>query len=191
MPAGVLSRHWFAPVWQERESERAGLAMEMWLLAVFLLWVLIATFYLHGVRSVVQTREERVRRDLATLADAAEDWQHALQSLGLREWREIGVVLERLLEVLKGRRSLRERLQAAGEARVLFREHRDAARRAATSMSIQIGEATERLDRALQHVRLDLARYNAAAADAAFACERFPLSLLARAVALRRHPIIG
>ncbi len=165
--------------------------MEMWLLAVFLLWVPIATFYLHGIRAVVQTREERVRRDLATLADAAEDWQHALQSLGLREWREIGDALESLLEVLKGRGSLRERLQAAGETRVLFREHTDAARRAAAAMSIQIGEAAERLDRALQHIRLDLARYNAAAADADFACERFPLSLLARAVALRRHTIFG
>jgi hypothetical protein len=165
--------------------------MEMWPLAVLLLWVLIAIIYLHGIRSMVRAREGRVRRDLTALTESAADWQHAIQSLGLREWRETGAMLERLLEVLKGRRSLRELLQAANETQILFRAHKDAARRAADAMSIQIGEPTERLDRALQRIRLNLARYRAAAADAAFACERFPLSLLAQAVGLRRHSLFA
>lgn len=165
--------------------------MEMWLLGVFLVWMLAATCYLHGVRSIVQAREERVRRELADVIEAAADWHHALQSLGLRGWRETGDNLERLLEAMRQRSPLRVRFQAANEVGILFREHRDSARQAAEAMSVQIGDPSARLDRSLQHLRLNLARYNAAAADAAFACERFPLSLLARAVGLRRQPLLA
>jgi hypothetical protein len=168
-----------------------GESIATWLLGLFLLWVLIATFYLHGLRRMAQARETQARRGIAELALRVSGWRRVLESLGQREWREAAATVERALEALTGHAPLAELLDMASEVKLLFQEHRDTACRAADAMSIQSRERAAELDRAFHRLATDVARYNASAMDAAFACERFPLSLLAMAVGLRKLDVVA
>jgi len=159
------------------------------LFVIFSLWILSAIAYLHGLRRVVEHRERVLQQDLARLADFGAAWRRFLEGLGQREWREAADHVEQELQVLTGSQALVKKLEVVGEIKLLHKEQKEALSRTANVMPSEIRETAAQLDRVLERLGRDVATYNASAADAAFACERFPLSTLALAVGLAKPNI--
>lgn len=159
-----------------------------WLLAGFLVWIVLAIAYLDGLRRVLKAREHAVAWDLSLLEDCAEAWRQSLEGLGRREWREAATSVGRALEVLAGDESLKEKVQISTEIGLLLREDEAESRGAEVGLAL-VRERASELDRVLEQLEGDVADYNLSAADATFACGRFPLSLLSLAVGLRAQPV--
>lgn len=156
-----------------------------------LLWMMACLGYLVGLRHIVAVRERLVVQDLQQLIERVRSWQTASGEVSHREWREAAMAFDRILEALAGEGALKQRAGALQELRLLLRKQKDLMSGAPKVFPSEMPRRASEVERSLRALEVRLAQYNFAAGDAAFACERFPLSLMAFAVRLRRRPILG
>ncbi len=163
-----------------------------WLIVALAIWLSISLAYVLRLRTLVYGRERTVLADLEGLAVVAGGWTAALSSASHRDWRRSVEGLQRVVETLSSSASLGARVAAASDIRSLLEQAGRWVRQDPAAFPADIHGAAEDLRNALEGIQASVDDYQAAAADAAFASHRFPLSLMAAAVGLRvRRPQEG
>jgi len=156
-----------------------------WLVVVCAIWLALSVAYVRQLRIIVHRRERTVLADLGGIAASAGGWTAALSTASRRDWRRSVEGIQRVVETLSSSASLEARVAAASEIRSLLGQAARWVTQDPAAFSADIHGATEELRQALDRTLASLDEYRAAAADAAFAGRRFPLSLIAAAVGLR------
>lgn len=163
-----------------------------WILLIsgLVAWTVVGLVYMVKLRCFLEAKEGLLRQGLDASVVCLRSWQASYRDVGYREWRESMVVLDLCLERLTEAVSLRDSLADVKEMRQLVDQQKslaDDAQAAVPSETVrrasEVAGALERLDR-------EVTEYSSAAADAAFVCGRFPLSLMAAAVGLRTRSTV-
>ena len=123
--------------------------------------------------------------DLEGLAAVAGGWTAALSAASHRDWRRSVEGLQRVVETVSSSASLEARVAAASEIRSFLAQAARWVTQDPAAFPADIHSAAEYLRNALDRMQSSLDNYQAAAADAAFAGRRFPLSLIASVVGVR------
>lgn len=159
--------------------------------AALLGWALVGMLYMYGLRAVLGARERSLQRGIDEVAAGLRLWQADLSEVSQREWRESAAAMEQVIDGLASGGRLRERVATLAEVRLILEARKPLLSRAGEPAGPRAHERVARIENALSRVEGEMARYNAAAVDAAFACERVPLSLLAAAVGLQARPVLS
>jgi len=146
--------------------------------------------YLQALRRLRETRGAAVLRDLEQFTESVRSWRETFQEFGHREWRQQAVSVDRVLEVLMGSGELRERLATSREMRRMLQEEKELVSREPGAFAPEIANRAAELETALDRLDADLTDYESVLADAVFACNRFPLSLIAAVVGLGTAPVL-
>lgn len=157
---------------------------------IVLVWIGACVWYIRALRRMLAARERLVDDDIQDVVAQVRRWEDAFAAMGERKWRIGAEAMVRTLDVLTGDIHLADRVQAARDVQQLVGGWQLSLQQEPQGVGIAVPELVHGTESALSQLEMHLADYNVAAADASFACERFPLSVLAGLAGLAPQLIV-
>ncbi len=148
-------------------------------------WVLVTIGYLWRLRRILALKEAAAVKEFDSLAQRTSSWEGAFSGVSHRDWRQSALALTPIREALATDTTVASKARLLGELRSLLAGQYQLLREEPAAFPLDMAERAADMEAALNRTETTLEEYFATAADADFACRRFPLSLMAAAVGLR------